>query len=56
MIMTNGIGAIVGSYVAQAIVNIYAFPMSWYIFAGFALVLAVVFMFAFKYEHKSDSI
>ncbi len=56
MIMTNGIGAVVGSYAAQSIVNTFEFPNAWYIFAGFALVMAVMFVFLFKYEHKPESI
>ncbi len=54
MLMTNGAGAIIGTYVAQAIVNKYEFPLSWYIFAGFAVVVFTLFMFVFKYEHKPN--
>ncbi|MFI3285057.1 MAG: nucleoside permease [Rikenellaceae bacterium] len=60
MIMTNGIGAIVGSYAAQWVVNStltvdgMQSPLSWYIFAAFALVMAVVFVLVFKYKHNPD--
>ena len=60
MIMTNGIGATVGTLAAQAIVNHYVFSQttpeaqhagwttSWYIFAAYSLVIAVLFIFLFK--------
>lgn len=65
MMMTNGLGATVGSYCASAVVNKFTGSVDpsdfvqlmtgwrtcWFIFAGFALVLAIVFAFAFKYKH-----
>ena len=65
MLMTNGIGATIGTLSAQAIVNhfvnsqkdilnkIAGWRTSWYIFAGYALIVAIVFIFAFKYK-KSE--
>lgn len=62
MLMTNGIGATIGTLSAQAIVNhfvnsqsdvlskIVGWRTSWYIFAGYALIVAIVFIFAFKYK------
>jgi len=62
MLMTNGIGATIGTLSAQAIVNHFVYSQSdvlskiagwrtsWYIFAGYALVVAIVFIFAFKYK------
>ena len=44
MIMTNGLGAFFGSY----------WPESWYIFAGYALVVAIVFAMVFRYKHKPE--
>lgn len=52
MIMTNGFGAFIGSYVAGAVVDAAGWPDSWYIFAGYSLVVAVVFAFVFKYKHN----
>ncbi len=52
MIMTNGFGAFFGSYAAGAVVDAWGWPDSWYIFAGYALVVAVVFAFVFKYKHN----
>lgn len=60
MIMTNGIGATVGTLCAQAVVNHYVFSQTtpeaqhagwetaWMIFAGYALVVAVLFMLIFR--------
>lgn len=62
MLMTNGVGATVGTLSAQAVVNRFtesvqteagAFMIGdwttvWYIFAGYALVVAVLFMILFK--------
>ncbi len=63
MIMTNGIGATAGTLCAQSVVNHYVFSRpegaaqvegwstSWLIFAGYALVVAVLFLFFF---HEKD--
>ncbi len=52
MIMTNGFGAFIGSYVAGWVVDKWGWPLSWYIFAGYALVVAILFAFIFKYKHN----
>ncbi|MFR9503675.1 MAG: nucleoside permease [Rikenellaceae bacterium] len=60
MIMTNGIGAIIGSYAAQWIVTATLnadgtqSPLSWYIFAGFALIMAILFAIVFRYKHNPE--
>ena len=67
MMMTNGLGATVGSFCAQAVVDKYAYcydvtdPMrmqgwstAWYVFAAFALVVAVLFAIFFKYKHVKE--
>ena len=56
MIMTNGFGAFIGSYIAGWVVEGYGWPQSWYIFAGYALVVAAVFAIVFKYKHNPDQI
>lgn len=56
MIMTNGFGAFFGSYAAGAVVDAYGWPDSWFIFAGYALVVAVVFALVFKYRHDPSQI
>lgn len=64
MIMTNGIGASIGTFCAQSVVNHFVFShtdpeqqlagwrISWYCFAGFALVVAILFMMIFKDDQK----
>ena len=69
MLMTNGLGATIGTLAAGAIVNSLchwtedgflvgntptSWSTAWYIFAAFALVVAVSFMFLFKYKHVRD--
>lgn len=55
MIMTNGLGAFIGSYVAGWIVDMAGWPDSWFIFAGYSLVVALVFAVVFKYKHNPDN-
>lgn len=65
MLMTNGIGASLGTFIAgKFIVNrlvdrtapvmeqLEGWKESWYIFAAYALVVAVLFMFIFKDDNK----
>lgn len=51
MIMTNGLGAVFGSYAAGAVVDAFGWPGSWFVFAGYALAIAVVFALVFRYKH-----
>lgn len=64
MLMTNGLGATVGSFTAKAIINNYVYAdglsaieqtagwrTSWYIFAAYAMVVAIAFAILFKYKH-----
>lgn len=54
MLMTNGIGATIGTLSAQAVVNAYTvdgitnWQPCWFIFAGYALVVAILFALIFK--------
>lgn len=55
MLMTNGIGATIGTLAAQAVVNHFVYnaaepnwSAAWYVFAGYALVVAIAFIFIFK--------
>ncbi len=68
MIMTNGFGATIGTLSAQAIVNYFTYSVEhegsfytvgdwstvWYIFAAYALVVAILFAFVFKYKHQPE--
>lgn len=59
MLMTNGIGATIGTLSAQAVVNAYTvdgvtqWAACWYVFAGYALVVAVAFALIFRPKTKS---
>lgn len=55
MIMTNGFGAFIGSYVAGWVVDLAGWPNSWFIFAAYSLVVAIAFAFIFKYKYNSDT-
>ena len=68
MLMTNGLGATIGTLAAGKIIDHYCqwkgkylmevipggWQTAWFIFAGFALVVAVAFMFLFKYKHEPE--
>ena len=68
MIMTNGIGATIGTLGAQAVVNrlvysqqsaaaqVAGWSQSWLVFAGYALVVALVFALVFRYKHDPHAI
>ena len=68
MIMTNGIGATIGTLGAQAVVDRFVYSQSsveamtagwsasWLIFAGYALCVAIVFALVFKYKHNPEAI
>jgi len=71
-LMTNGIGATIGTLSAQAIVNHFVYKphaagatpemvaagwqSAWFVFAAYALVVAVVFAIVFKYKHNPEDI
>ena len=56
MLMTNGLGASIGVIAAQEVVNYFTqnqtffggWATAWYVFAGYALVIAVLFAVVFK--------
>ena len=65
MMMTNGMGAMFGTLTAQAIINKYVNDGSvvdkiagwntcWYIFAAYALIVAVLFAILFRYKHEPE--
>ncbi len=67
MIMTNGLGASIGTFVAMLVVNHFVdhtatpevqlegWRTCWYIFAAYALVVAVAFIFIFKNPKGEES-
>ncbi len=62
IIMTNGIGAILGAYGSGYIIDMFTregvkdWYNIWMIFAAYALVIALLFAVLFKYKHNPDSI
>ena len=61
MLMTNGIGATIGTLSAQAVVNHFVYNAAepnwnaaWYTFAAYAVVVAILFMILFK-EPKDNT-
>lgn len=71
MMVTNGLGASIGTLSAQMVIDRYvnslganADPMAvwhgwntcWYIFAGYALVVAVAFAIMFRYKHEPEAV
>ena len=72
MLMTNGIGASVGTYIAGKIVDHYCvwegghlvsrpeftdgWQTTWFVFAGYALVVALTFLVMFKYKHDPNKL
>lgn len=68
MIMTNGLGAIIGGFASGKIVDIFTtynptthevltrnWHNIWMVFAAYALVLALVFPLVFKYKHDRNA-
>lgn len=60
MLMTNGIGAFLGGTLSGMVVDHFTvngvkdWQSIWFTFAGYALLLGLVFPFAFKYRHEPD--
>ena len=65
MMMTNGLGATIGTVMAQQVVNHYVdftsdmpqvegWSQAWLVFAGYMLVVAILFAFLFKYKHTKN--
>jgi len=66
MLMTNGLGATIGTLAAGKVIDSFChwtdqgflvgdWRSAWLVFAGFALVVAVAFMFLFKYKHNPET-
>jgi NHS family xanthosine MFS transporter len=57
MVMTNGLGAFLGTMAAGAVVDLYTvdgvrdWHSIWLTFAGYALALGLLFPFVFRYRH-----
>ncbi len=61
MIMTNGLGAMIGAYGSGVIIEMFThngirdWHTIWFIFAAYALVIGVTFMILFKYKHDPEA-
>lgn len=62
MLMTNGIGAFLGGTLSGWVVDFFTsdgirdWQSIWLSFAGYALILAIIFPFAFSYKHDKQSV
>ncbi len=62
MLMTNGIGALLGAYASGFIVDYFTtdsvrdWETIWFIFAGYSLVITLLFAVLFKYKHKPENV
>ena len=65
MMMTNGLGATIGTVMAQQVVNHYVdftsdvpqlegWSQAWMVFAGYMLVVAILFAILFRYKHTKN--
>jgi MFS transporter, NHS family, xanthosine permease len=60
MLMTNGIGAFLGGTLSGWVVDYFTvdgirnWQNIWFAFAGYSLLLGIVFPFAFRYEHAKE--
>lgn len=63
MMMTNGFGAILGSIISGNLIEKFFthnglkdWPAIWYSFAGYALVITILFAIFFKHKHEPEKI
>ena len=62
ILLTNGVGAVLGGYGSGYVVQHFTTEAGrdwfsiWMVFAGYALVLAIIFGLLFKYKHNPDAI
>ena len=60
MVLTNGVGAYLGGWISGLVVDYFTvdgirnWQNIWFTFAAYALVLAIVFPFVFKYKHQRE--
>lgn len=62
MMVTNGAGAMIGSIGSGKVIDYFTsngitdWESTWFAFAGYALVIAIIFPIAFKYRHDPEGI
>jgi MFS transporter, NHS family, xanthosine permease len=61
MLMTNGIGALLGGILAGRVVDYFTvdgvrdWQSIWFTFAAYGVILGIIFPIAFRYKHKPDT-
>ena len=64
MLMTNGLGAIIGAYGSGFVIDLYTnvetkqkdWTTIWMIFALYSLIVGIIFAIIFKYKHNPQEI
>jgi len=62
MLMTNGLGAVLGAYASGLIIDVFTkngskdWSTIWFIFAAYALIITIIFAILFKYKHNPNVI
>jgi len=65
MLMTNGIGAVLGNIIAgwvidrwfeDPITQIKDWPNIWFVFAAYSLIITIAFAIFFKYKHRPEEV
>ncbi|MDR0413052.1 MAG: nucleoside permease [Dysgonamonadaceae bacterium] len=61
MMVTNGLGSIIGNYSAEAVINYHTagqvtdWATCWFIFTGYAILIGILFAVFFQYKHEGQS-
>lgn len=64
MLMTNGLGAIIGAYGSGFVIDLYTntetsqkdWSTIWLIFAAYSLIVALIFVIIFRYKHEPEKL
>ena len=65
MLMTNGVGAVIGNIVAGLVIakwfedpvtHVKDWQGIWFTFSAYALVIAILFVIFFKYKHVKEEV
>ncbi len=62
MLMTNGLGAFIGGTASGIVVDYFTndgvkdWTNIWFTFAGYAMIIGIIFIFVFKYKHQPEKL